>query len=51
MEFEDQLKSLGSESTLNFTVSQAEKSSKSAVLENQLDIKVSRKNRRAAKIS
>ncbi|XP_063424870.1 ATP-binding cassette sub-family F member 1-like isoform X3 [Mytilus trossulus] len=40
MEFEDQLKSLGSESTLNFTVSQAEKSSKSAVLENQLDIKV-----------
>ncbi|VDI58885.1 ATP-binding cassette, subfamily F, member 1 [Mytilus galloprovincialis] len=40
MEFEDQLKSLGSESTLNFTVSQAEKSSKSAILENQLDIKV-----------
>lgn len=40
MEYEDQLKSLGSESTQNFTVSQAEKSSKSAVLDNQLDIKV-----------
>lgn len=40
MEYEDQLKSLGSESTQNFTVSQAEKSSKSSVLDNQLDIKV-----------
>lgn len=40
MEYEKQLESLDPESTANFSVSQAEKSSKAAILENQLDIKV-----------
>ena len=41
MEYEKQLESLDPESTSNFSVSQAEKSAKAAILENQLDIKVS----------
>lgn len=40
MEYNKQLESLGPNSIHQFSVSQAEKSAKAAVLENQLDIKV-----------